>query len=84
MENYSVIKIFSSKENLSFLPSHVSKRMFVTEVSRKYNVWMNFFHEKRKKKFIPLPWKVGGFVFRNMKKIDEFASHFHNLNIKYS
>jgi hypothetical protein len=30
-----------------------------------------------------LPWKVGDFVFRNMNKIDEFANHFHNLNLKY-
>jgi hypothetical protein len=31
-----------------------------------------------------LPWKVGDFVFRNMNKIDEFTSHFHNLNLKYA
>jgi hypothetical protein len=27
--------------------------------------------------------KIGDFVFRNINKIDEFASHFHNLNLKY-
>jgi hypothetical protein len=32
---------------------------------------------------IPFPWKVGDFVFRNMKKIDEFINHVHNLNLKY-
>jgi hypothetical protein len=31
-----------------------------------------------------LPWKIGDFVFKNMKKIDEFANQFHNLNIKYA
>jgi hypothetical protein len=36
-----------------------------------------------KKQFIPLPWKIGDFVFRNMNKINEFANHFDNLNIKY-
>jgi hypothetical protein len=30
-----------------------------------------------------LPWKVEDFVFINMNKIDEFANHFHNLNLKY-
>jgi hypothetical protein len=43
-----------------------------------------FFHEKRKNQFIPLSWKVGDFVFRSMNKIDEFANHFHNLNLKYA
>jgi hypothetical protein len=37
MENYNVIKIFGSKENPSFLPCDISKRMFVTEVARQYN-----------------------------------------------
>jgi hypothetical protein len=83
MENYNVIKIFVSKENPSCLPCHISDRMFVTEVARQYNFWLHFFHEKRKKQFIFLPWKVGDFVFRSMSKINEFANHFHNLNLKY-
>jgi hypothetical protein len=57
--------------------------MFITEVTRQHNLWMHFFHEKRKNKSIPLPWKIGDFVFRNMNKIDEFANHFYNLNLKY-
>jgi hypothetical protein len=83
MENHNVIRIFSSKENPSFLPCHVSDKMFITEVARQYNLWLHFFHEKRKKQFIPLPWKIGDFIFRNINKIDEFANHFHNLNLKY-
>jgi hypothetical protein len=83
MENSNVIKIFSSKENPSFLPCHVTDKMFVMKVARKYNFWLNFFHEKQKKKFITLPWKIGDFIFRNIKKINEFANHFHNLNLKY-
>jgi hypothetical protein len=34
MENHSVIKIFCSKENPSFLPYHVSDKLFITEVAR--------------------------------------------------
>jgi len=83
MENYNVIGIFNSKENTSFLPCHISNRMFVTKFSRKYNFWLHFFHEKQKKQFIPLPWKVEDFVFKSMNKIDEIANHFHNLNLKY-
>jgi hypothetical protein len=44
---------------------------------------LHFFHEKRKKQFIPLPWKVGDFICRNMNKIDAFACHFHSLNLIY-
>jgi hypothetical protein len=52
-------------------------------VARQYNFWLHFFHEKRKKQFIPLPWNIGDFVFRNINKIDEFASHFNNVSLKY-
>jgi hypothetical protein len=83
MENHSVIRIFCSKENPSFLPYHVSEKLFITEVARQYNFWLHFFHEKRKKQFIPLPWKIGDFMFRNINKIDEFANHFNNVNLKY-
>jgi hypothetical protein len=40
--------------------------------------------KREKKKFIPLPWKVRDFIFRNMNKIDEFTCHFHSLNLKYA
>jgi hypothetical protein len=83
MENYNVIRIFSSKENPSFLPCRISHKIFVTEIARQYNYWLHFFHEKRKNKSIPLPWKFGDFIFRNMNKIDEFVGHFHSLNLRY-
>jgi hypothetical protein len=83
MENHNVINIFCSKENPSFLPYHVSDKMFITEVERQYNFWLHLFHEKRKKQFIPLSWKIGDFIFRNINKIDEFVNHFHNVNLKY-
>jgi hypothetical protein len=45
---------------------------------------VTFFHEKRKKKqFIPLSWKIGDFIFRNINKIDKFAIHFNNVILKY-
>jgi hypothetical protein len=40
--------------------------------------------KKRKKQFIPLPWKIGDFMFRNINKIDEFANHFNNVNLKHA
>jgi hypothetical protein len=52
-------------------------------VARQYNLWLHFFHEKRKKQFIPLPWNIREFMFRNINKIDEFTNHFNNVNLKY-
>jgi hypothetical protein len=49
IDNYSVIRIFGSKEKLSLLPCHITYIMFVTEIARKYNYWLHLFHEKRKK-----------------------------------
>jgi hypothetical protein len=40
--------------------------------------------KREKKKFIPLPWKVGDFIFINMNKIDEYVGHFHSVNLKYA
>jgi hypothetical protein len=57
--------------------------LFITEVARKYNFWLHFFHEKQKKQFIPSPWKIGDFIFRNINKIDDFANQFNNVNLKY-
>jgi hypothetical protein len=83
MDNYTVIRIFGSKEKPALLPCHITDIMFVTEIARQYNYWLHLFQEKRKKQFIPLPWKVGDFVLRNVNKIDEFAAHFNNLNLRY-
>jgi hypothetical protein len=45
---------------------------------------LHFFHEKRKKQLIPLPWKARDLVFRNVNKIDEFIGYFSNLNLRYA
>jgi hypothetical protein len=44
---------------------------------------LHLFHEKRKKEFIPLHWKVRDFMLRNVNKIDKFAAHFNNMNLGY-
>jgi hypothetical protein len=84
MENYNVIRIFGSKENPSFLPCHIFGTMFLAEIARQYTYWLHFFNEKRKRQFMPLPWKFMDFIVKNMNKIDSFASHFHNVNLKYA
>jgi hypothetical protein len=82
MENYNVTSIFGSKQNLFFLPCHISGTMFFAEIARQYTYFFHFFHENRKNQFIPLPWKVGDFIVRNMNKIDGFMGHFHEFNLK--
>jgi hypothetical protein len=49
MENYSVIRIFGSKENHAFLPCYITDIIFFIEIARRYNYWLHLFHEKRKK-----------------------------------
>jgi hypothetical protein len=84
MENHSFIKIFCSKENPSLDPYHVSEKMLITKVARQYNFWLHFFHEKKKKQFIPFPWNIGDYIFRNINKIDEFERHFNKVSLKYT
>jgi hypothetical protein len=59
MEDNNIIRFFSSHEIPFFLPWYISDKMFIIEVARKYRLWLYFFHEKKKRQFIPLPWKVG-------------------------
>jgi hypothetical protein len=49
MDNYTVIRIFGSREKPALLPCHITDIMFVTEVARQYNYWLHLFQEKRKK-----------------------------------
>jgi hypothetical protein len=82
MENYNVIRIFGSKQNPCFLPCRISGTIFFAKTTSQYTYWLHFFHEKRKNQFIPLPWKVGDFIVRNMNNIDGLAGHFQSFNLK--
>ena len=83
LDNYIVIRIFGSKEKPTLLPCHITEKMFVIKVARQYNYWLHIFQEKKKKRFIPLPWKVEDFMLRNVKKIEEFVACFSNLRLIY-
>jgi hypothetical protein len=83
LDNYTMIRIFGSREKIALLPCHITDRMFVIEVARKYNYWFHLFQEKRKKQFIPPPWKVRDFILRNVNIIDEFTALSSNLNLRY-
>jgi hypothetical protein len=84
MENYNVIRIFGSRESPFFLPYYISDKIFIIEVARKYRFWLHFFNEKRKRQFIPFPWKIGEIILRGIAKIDEYSTHLNQFNLKYA
>jgi hypothetical protein len=83
LDNYTDIRIFGSTEIPSLLPCHITDIMFIAEVARQSNYWFHLLQKKKKKQFIPLPWKVGEFVLKNVKKIEEFAVHSNISNLIY-
>jgi hypothetical protein len=36
-ENHSVLMVFDSKENPTFLPCHITNKMFVAKIAKQYN-----------------------------------------------
>jgi hypothetical protein len=40
------------------------------------------FNEKRKKQFIPLPWKIGEIFVKNISHLDEFTTQFDHFNLE--
>jgi len=66
-----------------YLPYYVSDTMFVIEVVRQYILWVHLFYEKRKKQFIPIPWRIGQILLRGISKIDEFVVELDQYNLKF-
>ena len=75
MDDYNIIINFFSHENPVFLPYYVPDKLFVIELARQCKFRFHIFYEKRKKQFIPFPWKVGEILLRGISKIDEFSSY---------
>jgi len=74
-KNYNVIRIFGSPGNPFFLPYYISDKIFIIEVARQYKLWLHFFHEKRKRQFILLPWKIKEIMLRGIAEIDDYSTH---------
>jgi hypothetical protein len=51
-------------------------------VCRQYKYWAHFFNEKRKKQFIPFPWRVGEIVVKHISHLDEFVVQLDQLSLK--
>jgi hypothetical protein len=55
---------------------YVPNKIFMVEFYRKYKFSVNFFYQRKKRQFIPFPWKVGEISLKSASKIDEFAAQF--------
>jgi hypothetical protein len=80
-EYFSIIRLFGCEEKPFLLPFYVSDKHFVVEVCRQYKSWAHFFNEKRKKQFIPLPWKIGEIIVKHISHLDELAGHLDQLSL---
>jgi hypothetical protein len=49
---------------------------------RQYNTWAHFFHDKRKKKGIPLPWKIKKFIVKHITHLNDLEGHHEQLGLK--
>jgi hypothetical protein len=83
LDNYTVIRIFGSMEQPALLPCHITDIIFIAEEACQYSYWFHLFQRKKKKQFIPVPWKIGEFVLKNINKFDDFAAHFSTSNLRY-
>jgi hypothetical protein len=81
-EDFNIAKLFGNEEQPFLLPFYVSDKLYVEEMCRQYKNWAHFFNEKRKKKFIPLPWKTGEIIVKNITHLDELARHLNQLGLK--
>jgi hypothetical protein len=79
----SVEIIFTQSGYLNEIIAQLTKLFFI-EIARQYKLWFHNLSEKRKNKFIPLPWKVGEILLRGISKTDEYDAYFENSNLKVS
>jgi hypothetical protein len=84
LDNYTIIRIFGSTEQPALLPCHITDIIFIAEVAHQYSYWFHLFQRMKKKQFIPMPWKIGEFMLKNVNKFDDFTTHFIISNLKYA
>jgi hypothetical protein len=82
LEEFNLLRLFGFQGKPFLLPFYVSDQLFVIEVCRQYKYWAHFFNEKRKKQFIPLPWRVGEIVVKHISHLDEFVGQLDQLSLK--
>jgi len=71
--------LYDFEENPSFL--YVLYKLFVVEVCKNTSYGCIYL-TREKKMFIPLPWKIGEIIVKNICHIDELSNHFDNFKLK--
>ena len=56
--------------------------LFVNEVCMQYKFWAHLFNESTKRHFIPLPWKIGEIMVKNITHINKIWDQFDHFNLK--
>ena len=57
-------------------------RLFIVETCKPYKFWAHIFNEKRKKQFIPLPWKIGEITMKSISHLDENSTQIELFILK--
>jgi hypothetical protein len=57
-------------------------KLFVVEVCKNTSYGRIYLTRREKKMFIPLPWKIGEIIVKNISHMDELANHFDNFKLK--
>jgi hypothetical protein len=47
-----------------------------------YKTWAHLFHDKRKKQFIPQPWKIGDCIVKHLTHLNELVEHHEKMGLK--
>jgi hypothetical protein len=76
LDDFSYIRPYDFQGKPSLFPFYVSNKLFTVEVHKKYKFWEHLFNEKRKKQFIPLPWRIVKIIVKNISPLGEFDVHF--------
>jgi hypothetical protein len=82
MDDFIFIRLYGFQGKPSLLPFYFFDRLFTVEVCKQYKYWVNFFNEKRKKKFISLPWKVVEMYVNIISHLYEYTTQFDQFNLK--
>jgi hypothetical protein len=82
-KEFTVTRLFGSKEKPFILPFYTSDKLFVEEVCRKYNTWAHLFHDKRKKQFIPLLGLTSSSYLLNLTNDNVHPSHPQPLPLSF-
>jgi hypothetical protein len=82
LDDFSFIRLYGFQGKPSLLPFYVSDKLFTIEFCKQYKLWAHFFNKKRKKQFIPLPWRIGEITVKNISHLDELAIQFDNFKLR--